>query len=116
MLAAWKWVKVAVLALLLISLAAMWQTLQTREANINELSARLEKSSADNATNLATIDSLHDENSDINTLLVERKKAQDKAEGKLHADIAALKAALANDDCYQRPWPPDVTERLREPY
>lgn len=116
MLAAWKWIKVAGLALLLAAIVMMRLALQASEAKENELSAKLEKASADNAINLATIYALQDETSNINTLLVERKQAHDQAEGKLHADIAALKTALANDECYQRPWPSDVTERLREQY
>ena len=116
MIAAWKWIKTIGLALLLITIAMMWLALQASEAKENELSAKLGKASADNAVNLVTINTLQDENSNINTLLVERKKAQNQAEGKLHADITTLQKALANDECYQRPWPSDVAERLREPY
>jgi hypothetical protein len=111
-----KWIKVIAIALLFALFAGGWVTLQASQAHVETLSAKLEKATSDSQINLATINALQDENSNINTLLVKRKQQQDQAEGKLHADITQLKAVLADDKCYLRPWPSDVTQRLREPY
>ena len=116
MLGVSKWIKVIAIALLFALLAGGWMTLQASQSQVEALSAKLEKAKSDSQINLATINALQDENSNINTLLVKRKQQQNQAEGKLHADITQLKAALADEECYLRPWPSDVTERLREPY
>lgn len=111
-----KWGKWALVIGVIVAMVSMWLMLKASKAEQLALSARLKNALSANQVSQATIDTLSDENSQINLLLVERTRKHNKVEGKLNADIKTLRTELANYECYQQPWPSDVIDRLREPY
>ncbi|WP_052193072.1 hypothetical protein [Vibrio fluvialis] len=113
MLAAWKWIKWGALAALLVTVRVLWLKLDASQLEQEALSDKLAKAKADNQTHLTTIEILKGESEQANSLLVRRQREHIAAEEKLNADMAALKAELANVQCS---IPDSVTDRLREPY
>ncbi|TOY93200.1 hypothetical protein [Vibrio fluvialis] len=113
MLAAWKWIKWGALAALLVTVWVLWLTLDASQLERKALSDKLAKAKADNQTHLTTIEILKGESEQANSLLVRRQREHIAAEEKRNADMAALKAELANVQCS---IPGSVTDRLREPY
>ncbi|EKO3388722.1 hypothetical protein OMA37_000485 [Vibrio fluvialis] len=113
MLAAWKWIKWGALAALLVTVRVLWLKLDASQLEQEALSGKLAKAKADNQTHLTTIEILKGESEQANSLLVRRQREHIAAEEKLNADMAALKAELANVQCS---IPDSVTDRLREPY
>ncbi|MDQ2108591.1 MULTISPECIES: hypothetical protein [unclassified Vibrio] len=108
-----KWIKALGLAGLLITILFQGLQLKASQAKQATLNEQLNKAKADNQSNLITIGILKGEAEQTNKLLVQRKRQQIQAEEKLNADMATLKAQLANIDCH---IPDAVTRRLREPY
>ncbi|OXX22065.1 hypothetical protein [Vibrio sp. V08_P9A1T1] len=113
MLAAWKWIKTLSVAALLVAVWVLWLKLDASQIKQKALNEQLTKAQADNQSNLKTIGILKGEAEQTNQLLVQRKRQQIQAEEKLNADMATLKAQLANVECH---IPSTVTDRLREPY
>ncbi|MBY8258643.1 hypothetical protein KW530_18095 [Vibrio fluvialis] len=113
MLAAWKWIKWGALAAMLVTVWVLWLKLGASQLEQKALSDKLAKAKADNQTNLTTIEILKSESEQANSLLVRRQREHIASEEKLNADMAALKAELANVQCS---IPGSVTDRLREPY
>ncbi len=113
MLAAWQWIKWAIVAVLVVTIVLLKLRLDTAKAEQATLSEKLTKAKADNQTNLTTIEFLKGESEQANSLLIQRQREHIAAEGKLNADMAALNAELANVQCS---IPRSVTDRLREPY
>ncbi|ENH4361566.1 hypothetical protein ABV540_001387 [Vibrio fluvialis] len=113
MLAAWKWIKWSALAALLVTVWVLWLKLDASQLEQKALSDKLAKAKADNQTHLTTIKILKGESEQANSLLVRRQREHIAAEEKNNADMAALKAELANVQCS---IPGSVTDRLREPY
>lgn len=113
MLDAWKWIKYLGVAALLVAVWVLWLKLDASQLKQTALSEKLSQAQADNQSNLATIATLEGEAEQTNKLLVQRKRQQIQAEEKLNADMATLKAQLANVECH---IPSAVTDRLREPY
>lgn len=113
MLAAWKWIKYLGVAALLVAVWVLWLKLDASQIKQAALNEQLTKAQADNQSNLTTIEILKGESEQANNLLVQRQREHIAAEGKLNADMATLKAQLANVECH---IPSAVTDRLREPY
>ncbi|EOG9061495.1 hypothetical protein ACLK5F_002260 [Vibrio fluvialis] len=113
MLDAWKWIKWGALAALLVTVWVLWLKLDASQLEQKALSDKLAKAKADNQTHLTTIEVLKGESEQANSLLVRRQREHIAAEEKLNADMAALKAELANVQCS---IPDSVIDRLREPY
>ncbi|MBY7898719.1 hypothetical protein KW478_19690 [Vibrio fluvialis] len=113
MLAAWKWIKWGALAALLVTVWVLWLKLDASQLEQTSLSDKLAKAKVDNQTHLTTIEILKSESEQANSLLVRRQREHIAAEEKLNADMAALKAELANVQCS---IPGSITDRLREPY
>ncbi|ELK3677234.1 hypothetical protein Q7140_001698 [Vibrio fluvialis] len=113
MLAAWKWIKWGALAALLVTVWVLWLKLDASQLEQKALSDNLAKAKADNQTHLTTIEVLKGESDQANSLLVRRQREHIAAEEKRNADMAVLKAELANVQCSITG---SVTDRLREPY
>lgn len=111
-----KWVKWLVIAAVGVAMVSMWLMLKASKSEQVALRARLDNALSTNQVSQATIETLTQENSDANQLLVDRTRLHSTIEGKLNEDIEMLRRQLADDECYQKPWPSDVANRLREPY
>ncbi|MCG3724699.1 hypothetical protein [Vibrio cincinnatiensis] len=110
---AWKWIKALGVAALLIAVWVLWLKLDASQLKQTALSDKLSQAQADNQSNLTVISELEKEAKQANELLVKRKRQQIQAEEKLNAEMATIKAQLANVECH---IPDAVTQRLREPY
>ncbi|WP_456297309.1 hypothetical protein M1D72_14130 [Vibrio sp. AK197] len=108
-----KWFGLVLVGVIMVS---MWLMLKASRAEQMALRARLEKALVTNQVSKTTIDALTKQSEAANRLLVERARAQSEKEAKLNDDIQHLRDRLNDEPCYQKPWPRDVTERLREPY
>ncbi|WP_143699682.1 hypothetical protein [Vibrio sp. ES.051] len=97
-------------------MTSMWLMLKASKAEQVALSARLDTALSTNQVNQVTIETLTEENHDSNQILVERARQHSMIGEQLNEDIETLRHQLADDECYQKPWPSDVTDRLRQPY
>jgi hypothetical protein len=113
MLAALKWSKWLGVAALLITIGALWLTLDASRSSQFVLNEKLKRANEHNAANIIAIETLTDSAERANQLLVTRRQQQLKEQGKLDDDIAELKRQLENVECH---IPSSVTDRLREPY
>lgn len=111
-----KWVKWLVVAVVGVAMMSMWLMLKANKSEQAALRARLDNALSTNQVNQATIETLTQENSDANQLLVKRAQQHSTIEEQLNEDIETLRGQLAGNECYQKPWPSDVANRLREPY
>ncbi|MEZ9564820.1 hypothetical protein AB4226_06580 [Vibrio artabrorum] len=111
-----KWIKWLVIAAVGVAMVSMWLMLKASKSEQAALRARLDNALSINQVSQATIETLTQENSDANQLLVDRAKLHSTIEEQLNEDIEMLRGELADDECYQKPWPSDVVNRLREPY
>ncbi|TKG42319.1 hypothetical protein FC066_19835 [Vibrio tasmaniensis] len=111
-----KWGKWLLIVVVGIAMGAMWLMLKVSQSELAALKTRLESALSTNQISQATIETLTQENSEANHLLVERARLHSTREGKLNEDIETLRRQLVDEECYQRSWPSDVVDRLREPY
>ncbi len=111
-----KWVKWLVIAAVGVVMVSMWLMLKASKSEQAALRARLDNALSTNQVSQASIDTLTQENSDANQLLVKRARQHSTIEEQLNEDIEMLRGQLVGNECYQKPWPSDVANRLREPY
>ncbi|MDC0611893.1 hypothetical protein OAP63_14270 [Vibrio sp.] len=113
MIAAWKWIKWAGLAGLVVVIVVLWLSLDISKTKRLSLQDDLQQAQADNQSNLITIATLKNDAQANNELLVKRQREQIEHEQTLNTEIDELKARLSTIQCV---IPGDVTQRLREPY
>lgn len=107
-----KWIKWGAVLIVGILILCLKSSLAENET----LATKLDSATNANIANQQVIYDLTTENADMNQLLVNRAREQSNATAKLDNDIEALRSQLANKQCYDEPWPRDVTSKLREPY
>ncbi|KJF83561.1 hypothetical protein UA31_03235 [Photobacterium angustum] len=64
----------------------------------------------------AELNQLTERNADLERIFKQKQQRQQQVEVQLREDISSLRQALAEDECYQRPWPNNVIKRLQQPY
>ncbi|BDM64555.1 hypothetical protein NFHSH190041_20070 [Shewanella sp. NFH-SH190041] len=116
MLDALSLIKIGVLTALILAVVALWLRLDAEQLRSQGLQEKLQIAADANTAASAVIDGLKADNADVNKLLVERQQRYSKQEARLHGDINALRSKLESVDCYSKPWPRTVSERLRESY
>lgn len=116
MIAVWPWIKRGVVLIPLLMaffLALQLKTVATERAMLAE---KLKQVSSLNADNEAEIKQLITQNANLEQLFKQKQQRQQQVEGQLRDNISSLRQALAQDECYQRPWPRNVVERLQQHY
>ncbi|MGF1876665.1 hypothetical protein L4D77_15210 [Photobacterium frigidiphilum] len=113
---AWLWIKGLAALSVVVGLTVMGLLLNVSQAETAALLIQLEQAKQVNQTHTALIQTLTQERLDMNQLLVSRQAKQNQLEEQRHDDMEAIRVQLAGIQCYQQPWPDDVTQRLREPY
>ncbi|CDT98557.1 conserved exported hypothetical protein [Vibrio coralliirubri] len=111
-----QWVKWLLIAAVGVAMTSMWLMLKASKAEQAALRARLDTALSVNQVSQATIETLTQESSAANQLLVDRARLHSSIEEQLNDDIETLRGQLADNACYQKPWPSPVTDRLRQPY
>ena len=98
---------------LVVAVVIMWLVLKASNAENTNLSQQLKAEQEANAVNQLTISSLKHDQTYMNDLLVQRKRAEQQGKRKLHEQMEQLEKQMANTECH---IPADVTNSLRQPY
>ncbi|WP_419237924.1 hypothetical protein ACN08P_11200 [Photobacterium leiognathi subsp. mandapamensis] len=110
------WIKNGLLILPLV--LAVYLALQTKNlaADNAEMAEQNKQLKAQRVAQEAELNQLTERNANLEQLFKQKQQRQQQVEVQLREDISSLRQALAQDECYHRPWPRNVVERLQQPY
>ena len=116
MIVVWQWIK-TLMGLGLVALVVVFGMVLS-ETKTELVTAKSAASHAHivNQVNQAQIQALTQRNTQLDTILTQRREKQLHQEATLRETTTALRHALEKEACYQRPWPDDVIKRLQQSY
>lgn len=116
MIVVWQWIKTVIGLGLTVSIVVFALALSQTKTELVTAKATANNAHLANQVNQAQIKALTQRNTQLDTLLTQRREQQLHQEATLRETTTALRHALEKEACYQRPWPDDVIKRLQQSY
>ncbi|GLQ72902.1 DUF2570 domain-containing protein [Vibrio penaeicida] len=109
-----KWLGLALITL--VPSGLLWLQNRSYQVEIEQLKSHLIQSQTSVDQQRSVIEQLKKHNAESTRLYAERLQREQAKRKALKAERLFYQNALADETCYQRPWPDAVIERLHQPY